>query len=187
MPTPHVTRAGHFRNTLHNDPYDNFLCVVRGEKHVLHWPPEMADAMYYAERADVQALFSLSRGEQRRGASGARPANTAGVNPSAPDLERFPRFAEAAKATSYCRIAPGDCFFLPSGVHHHVFSQADADEGYHLAVNVWIDRDATLAAGEQGGAPGAESAEAPSLARVAAVMAEGRADGPGDSRSSCAA
>lgn len=34
--------------------------------------------------------------------------------------------------------------YLPRGHHHHVFSEADAPLGFHLAVNLWFNRDATL-------------------------------------------
>ena len=46
---------GLFRNTLHNDPYDNFLCQLAGRKHLLLSPPEQAKNLYYARRRDIQA------------------------------------------------------------------------------------------------------------------------------------
>ena len=86
---------GHFRNTLHWDPYDNFLCQVRGSKHVLLYPPEARDALYYGPRRDIQARFQPSRGEYGRQDTGIVSENTAEVNGAAPDLRAFPRFAEA--------------------------------------------------------------------------------------------
>ena len=57
---------GHFRNTLHFDPHDNFLCQTKGSKLVLLWEPSQADNLYYADRLDVQAKFSARRGEYDR-------------------------------------------------------------------------------------------------------------------------
>jgi tetratricopeptide (TPR) repeat protein len=131
-------RDGHFRNTLHNDPYDNFLCQARGRKHVLLWPPEAADYLYYANRRDIQAKFLPEKGEFGRRDTGIVSTNTAEVNGADPDLKAFPKYAEAAHLRSYLELRPADCLFLPSGWHHHVFSEADADDGYNLATNMWV-------------------------------------------------
>ena len=145
---------GHFRNTLHFDPYDNFLCQVRGSKHLLLWPPDQKGNLYYNNRRDIQAKFTPSQGEYQRRDTGIVSSNTASINGAAPDLAAFPRFAEARAAQSYAHIGAGDCLFLPRSWHHHVFSEADAVTGYNLALNLWIDRDATVTGGGGGGSGG---------------------------------
>jgi len=135
---------GHFRNTLHFDPYDNFLCQVRGSKHVLLYPPEAADSLYYANRRDIQAHFRPSRGEYGRRDTGIVSSNTAAINGASPDMRAYPKFAEAQRVQSYAALRPSDCLYLPSGWHHHVFSEADAAGGYNLALNLWVSREETL-------------------------------------------
>ena len=134
---------GHFRNTMHNDPYDNFLCQVRGQKHVLLYPPAAKDLLYYERRRDIQASFAPSSGEYGRRDTGIVSDNTAGINGAAPDLEAFPRYAEALALESYAELHASDCLYLPHGWHHHVFSEADPSGGYNLALNVWISREDT--------------------------------------------
>ena len=135
---------GHFRNTLHWDPYDNFLCQVRGSKHLLLYPPEAKDSLYYAPRKDIQANYSPKRGEYGRHDTGIVSENTASINGARPDLGAFPKFAEALKVQSYASLGPSDCLYIPSGWHHHVFSEADTSGGYNLALNLWISKEATI-------------------------------------------
>ena len=80
------------------------------------------------------------RGEYGRRDSGIVSDNTAGVNGAAPDLTAFPRYAHARARASMCAVEPGDCLYLPRGVHHHVFSEADAEAGFNLAINIWVYR-----------------------------------------------
>ena len=129
---------GHFRNTLHNDPFDNFLCQLRGLKHLLLWPPESGPDLYYASRRDIQASYEVGRGEYGRHDTGIVSTNTAAVNGAAPDLQAFPRYAHARTRQTVCHVQPGDCLFLPRGHHHHVFSEADSEQGFNLAINIWV-------------------------------------------------
>ena len=131
---------GHFRNTLHYDPFDNFLCQVRGTKHLLLFPPDARDALYFAKRRDIQAHYEPGRGEYGRRDTGIVSDNTAEVNGAAPDLLRFPRYAHAQSRATSCTVQPGDCLYLPQGVHHHVFSEPDATLGFNLAINIWVYR-----------------------------------------------
>ena len=135
---------GHFRNTLHFDPHDNFLCQTKGSKLVLLWEPSQADNLYYADRLDVQAKFSARRGEYDRRETDIVSSNTASVNMAAPDLAAFPKLADALKVVRAVTVAAGDCLYLPRRWHHHVFTEADPDEGFNAAVNIWIDREKTL-------------------------------------------
>jgi tetratricopeptide (TPR) repeat protein len=139
---------GHFRNTLHFDPFDNLLCQVRGSKHLLFWPPEQKRNLYYGARKDIQARYEPSRGEYGRHDTGIVSENTASINGASPDPEAFPLFRHARKAQSYTQIDAGDCLFLPRNWHHHVFSEADGATGYNLAINLWVDRDTTISGAE---------------------------------------
>ena len=135
---------GHFRNTLHFDPHDNFLCQVRGSKHVLLYPPDAKPNLYYGNRRDIQAHYRPLRGEYGRHDTGIVSENTAEINGANPDLTTYPKFVHAREVQSYAALSPSDCLYLPNGWHHHVFSEADTDAGYNLAINLWIDRDSTL-------------------------------------------
>lgn len=135
---------GHFRNTLHFDPQDNFLCQVRGTKHVLTYPPSAKADLYFGPRRDIQANYLPTRGEHGRRDTGIVSENTAQVNGAAPDLDAFPRFARARAVERYAELRPTDCLYLPDGWPHHVFSEADADAGFNLAINVWVSREAIL-------------------------------------------
>ena len=152
---------GLFRNTLHNDHYDNFLCLIRGRKHVLLWPPEQRDNLAYATRIDVRASYLPSRGVHARRETNVTSDNTAGPNLAEPAAaaKAFPRLAEARKFEVRASLEPGDCLYLPRHWHHHVFSEADPEEGFNLALNIWANREEPLAA-----EPAA--AQLPSLAQI---------------------
>ena len=107
-------------------------------------PAGALSALYYADRLDVQAKFSARRGEYDRRETDIVSSNTASVNMAAPDLAAFPKLADALKAVRAVTVAAGDCLYLPRRWHHHVFTEADPDEGFNAAVNIWIDREKTL-------------------------------------------
>ena len=135
---------GRFRNTLHFDGFDNFLCQLSGSKHVLLYPPDAKPNLYYGNRRDIQAHYRPLRGEYGRHDTGIVSENTAEINGANPDLTTYPKFVHAREVQSYAALSPSDCLYLPNGWHHHVFSEADTDAGYNLAINLWIDRDSTL-------------------------------------------
>jgi ribosomal protein L16 Arg81 hydroxylase len=56
--------------------------------------------------------------------------NCSRVDPEAPDLDRFPRFRDAAPL--YCTLSPGDIVFLPTRTWHHVTSLATS-----ISFNFW--------------------------------------------------
>jgi len=135
---------GHFHNTLHNDPHDNFLCQLHGTKHVLMYPPRAKDYLYYAPRQNTFADYMPSRGELNRKRTQIYSDNTAQINIAEPDLETFPRFAEALKLQRYAELTRGNCLYLPRKWHHVVFSEAEPQSGYNLAINIWFDREYSL-------------------------------------------
>mmetsp|Transcript_39654 Transcript_39654/g.91068 ORF Transcript_39654/g.91068 Transcript_39654/m.91068 type:complete len:251 (+) Transcript_39654:63-815(+) len=132
---------GLFKNTMHNDPYDNFLCQIRGVKHVMLFPPSVGKWLGYFPRRDIQASYSVSRGEYGRRDTGIVSDNTASVNMASDEVLGDPLYSKAELQMRYARLAPSDCLYLPQGWHHHVFSEADEKAGFNLAVNMWIYRD----------------------------------------------
>jgi hypothetical protein len=55
------------------------------------------------------------------------------VDFEAPDLQRFPRFAQAWEAGEQAVLEPGDAIFIPSMWFHHI----EALEPVNLLVNAW--------------------------------------------------
>lgn len=100
------------RSNLHFDPIDNCLCMIRGRKHLRLFSPDQWPLMYLPSPLGVE-----------------NPLHSP-VDALAPDLHRFPRFAEARYHS--CVLEPGQMLYLPAGYWHHVCS-----EGLNVAVNFW--------------------------------------------------
>eukprot|EP00966_Prymnesium_polylepis_P028168 651200-Prymnesium_polylepis.1 len=131
---------GQFRNTMHNDPYDNFLCQVRGSKHLMLYPPAAKPLLGYTNRRDIQAGYSPKQGEYGRKDTGIVSDNTARINMASDRVLEDESYAKAEQQMTYARLEASDCLYLPHGWHHHVFSQPDAAAGYNLAINIWVYR-----------------------------------------------
>jgi hypothetical protein len=50
-----------------------------------------------------------------------------------PDLQRFPKFAEAARHAQVAELGPGDALFIPSMWWHHI----EALDSFNVLVNYW--------------------------------------------------
>ena len=59
------------------------------------------------------------------------------VDPSDPDLIKFPRFARARALD--CRVEQSDTLFVPSFWWHEVQSEACPISHRNVAVNLWFD------------------------------------------------
>jgi lysine-specific demethylase 8 len=101
---------------LHFDSYDNCLVQVVGLKLV---------RLYECDQ--TSRLYACGAGAADVGAQG----NVSAVDVDAPDLERFPRFAEAVGR--WCLLGPGDMLFIPEGCWHHVRSLSTS-----CSVNFWF-------------------------------------------------
>src|SRR3546814_12307007 len=55
------------------------------------------------------------------------------VDFAAPDLARFPRFAEALRHAQVAELGPGDAVFIPSMWWHHM----EALDAFNVLVNYW--------------------------------------------------
>ncbi|KAM5199074.1 bifunctional peptidase and arginyl-hydroxylase JMJD5 isoform 1-T1 [Hipposideros larvatus] len=83
---------------LHQDPQQNFLVQVIGRKYIRLYSPRESDALY------PHSTHLLH--------------NTSQVDVESPDLERFPRFAEAPFLS--CVLCPGEVLFIPAKCWHYV-------------------------------------------------------------------
>jgi hypothetical protein len=102
----------------HNDPVDNLAIVAAGRRRFTLFPPDAAENLYM-------------------GVSEPTPAGTpvSMVHVTAPDLERYPRFADAMRVAQVVEMSPGDGLFIPRDWFHHV----EALEPFNVLVNYWWD------------------------------------------------
>ena len=100
----------------HFDESDNIACVVAGRRRFTLFPPEQVGNLYIGplDYAPTPAPISM-------------------VDFSAPDLQRFPRFARALEAALVADLGPGDAIYIPSLWWHHVQSSAPLS----ILVNYW--------------------------------------------------
>ncbi|MGB6306591.1 MAG: cupin-like domain-containing protein [Steroidobacteraceae bacterium] len=100
----------------HYDMHDNVACMVAGHKRFTLFPPDQLANLYVGP-------LDLSPGGQPT--SLVRLAN--------PDLQRFPRFAQALAAAETADLEPGDAIFIPNLWWHNVESL----DPINLLVNYW--------------------------------------------------
>lgn len=100
----------------HNDPVDNIAVVVAGRRRFTLFPPESVDNLYMGPDHPTPAGTPVSM-----------------VHVTAPDFERYPRFAEAMKVAQVAELTPGDAIFIPRDWYHHV----EALERFNMLVNYW--------------------------------------------------
>ncbi len=108
---------------LHYDEADNLHCVVRGRKTFHLIAPE-----HYRNLYPVDARRSLAQG-----------INWSEVDVFAPDLARFPRFAEVEVLRA--QLGPGDVLYLPCHYWHAVEHEGRPT----IAVNFWWPSERLLA------------------------------------------
>jgi hypothetical protein len=114
-----VTAATHYDNM------EGINCTVIGRKRFTFFPPDQLANLYVGP-------LELSPGGQP----------TSMVRVSAPDLERYPRFAQALAAAETAEIEPGDAIFVPSLWWHNV----EALEPVNFSINFWWCEPADFAA-----------------------------------------
>ncbi|MBB5863733.1 cupin-like domain-containing protein [Xanthomonas sp. 3058] len=104
------------RIAAHQDLPDNLACVVAGRRRFTLFPPEQLANLY------IGPLDLTPAGQ---------PVSL--VDIAAPDLQRFPRYAQALEHAWVAALAPGDALFIPSMWWHHV----QALEPFNVLVNFW--------------------------------------------------
>jgi hypothetical protein len=100
----------------HYDLKENIGCVVAGRRRFTLYPPEQIGNLYPGPLELTPAGTPVSV-----------------VDPQAPDLEKYPRFAEAAAAAQSAELRPGDAIYIPYYWWHAV----DSLEPINLFINYW--------------------------------------------------
>lgn len=113
---PRIWIGNRIRVAPHYDAKENVACCVAGRRRFTLFPPEQIANLY-------PGPFELT------------PAGTpvSMVDPAAPDLARYPRFAEAAQHASAATLEPGDAIYIPYGWWHGVESL----DPVSILVNYW--------------------------------------------------
>ena len=104
------------RVAAHSDFPDNLACCAVGKRRFTLFPPDQFRNLYLGPLDNTPA---------------GRPISM--VDFHAPDLDRFPRFAEALGHAQVANMDPGDALFVPSMWWHHVEGLSD----FNLLVNYW--------------------------------------------------
>lgn len=104
------------RIAAHQDLPDNLACVVAGRRRFTLFPPDQLANLYIGPIDFTPAGQAISL-----------------VDFAAPDLDRFPRFAEAMRHAQTAELGPGDALFIPSMWWHHI----EAQEGFNVLLNYW--------------------------------------------------
>lgn len=104
------------RVAAHNDLPLNIACVAAGRRRFTLFPPDQIANLYVGP-------FELT--------PAGRPISF--VDFAAPDMERFPRFADAMENALIAELEAGDALFVPSMWWHHV----EALSEFNFLVNYW--------------------------------------------------
>jgi hypothetical protein len=106
----------------HNDPIENVAVVAAGRRRFTLFPPSAEPDLYMGPHEPTPAGARISM-----------------VHVTAPDLDRFPRFASALEVAQVAELLPGDAIFIPRDWFHHV----EALERFNVLVNYWWNAGAT--------------------------------------------
>jgi hypothetical protein len=113
---PRIWIGNDSRVAAHFDESENVACVTSGRRRFTLFPPEQVANLYVGPIDKTVA---------------GRP--TSMVDLASPDLDRFPRFAEALKHAIVADLEPGDAIYIPSLWWHAV----EASGPLNVLVNYW--------------------------------------------------
>jgi hypothetical protein len=115
---PRIWMGNAARVAPHYDLKENIGVVVGGRRRFTLFPPEQVSNLYVGP-------FELT------------PAGTpvSMVDLQRPDLELYPRFAEAMAAAQVAELSPGDAIYIP----FHWWHGVDSLEPINLFINYWWD------------------------------------------------
>jgi hypothetical protein len=102
----------------HNDPTENVAVVAAGRRRFTLFPPSAEADLYMGPHHPTPAGARISM-----------------VHVTAPDFDKFPRFASALKDAQMAELSPGDAIFIPRDWYHHV----EAIDRFNVLVNYWWD------------------------------------------------
>ena len=104
------------RVAAHYDVLENIACVCAGRRRFTLFPPDQLANLYVGPIDFTPAGQSISL-----------------VDFDDPDLDRYPRFAEALEHAQASELEPGDAIYIPSMWWHHVAGL----ENLNILVNHW--------------------------------------------------
>jgi len=113
---PRAWIGNRIRVAPHYDHYENIGVVVAGRRRFTLFPPEQIVNLYLGPLELTPAGTPISL-----------------VDLANPDLDRFPRFAEAAKLAQSAELEPGDAIYIPYQWWHAVESL----KPFNFFVNYW--------------------------------------------------
>ena len=102
----------------HNDPVENVAVVAAGRRRFTLFPPSAEPDLYMGPHHPTPAGARISM-----------------VHVTAPDFDRYPRFASALEVAQEAELSPGDAIFIPRDWYHHV----EALDRFNVLVNYWWD------------------------------------------------
>jgi len=113
---PRIWIGNRLQTQTHFDQLYNVACVVAGHRRFVFFPPDQVGNLY-------------------PGPDDLTPGGTpvSMVDLDRPDLERYPRFADALKAAQVAELEPGDAIYIPYAWWHNVRSL----DGFNVLVNYW--------------------------------------------------
>jgi hypothetical protein len=120
FPLPHATPRLWIGNrthvSTHFDEASNVAVVIAGKRRFTLFPPEQLSNLYVGPFHFTIAGPPVSM-----------------VDIDRPDLERYPRFAEAMRHALLAELEPGDALFIPPIWWHNV----NASQAFNVMVNYW--------------------------------------------------
>jgi hypothetical protein len=102
--------------SAHFDESSNLAVLAAGHRRLTLFPPEQVANLYIGPLDFTMA---------------GQPSSLVDIR--SPDLERFPRFAEALEQARVTELAPGDAILIPALWWHHV----EALDAFNVLVNYW--------------------------------------------------
>lgn len=125
--TPRIWIGNRAKVATHNDPLDNIACNIAGHRRFTLFPPEQIGNLYMGPLHVTPAGTPISM-----------------VHLTEPDLDRYPRFADALSFAMIAELEPGDALFIPYQWYHHV----EALDPLNILINYWWND-----APKEGGSP----------------------------------
>ncbi|MEI5687540.1 cupin-like domain-containing protein [Sphingomonas kyungheensis] len=113
---PRIWLGNAIRVATHYDLMENVGVVVMGRRRFTLFPPDQVGNLYMGPLELTPAGTPVSL-----------------VDPDAPDLARFPRFAEAAKVAQTATLMPGDAIYIP----FHWWHAVESLDPVNAFVNYW--------------------------------------------------
>lgn len=104
------------RVAAHYDVLENIACVCAGRRRFTLFPPDQLPNLYVGPIDFTPAGQSVSM-----------------VDLDEPDLDRYPRFAEALAHAVSAELAPGDAIYIPSMWWHNV----EGLDAFNILINHW--------------------------------------------------